>query len=378
MKKYIFTAILVLYLFANVYVFLGYSSIVVESSLAAKVLFTLIAVILTFSILLFFAIGKRIPVYLASVLYKVGTGWFMLIIQAFLLTVFFDLGRLVNGLFIHSNHWVFDSLSPQRGMLLIGGTLFIALLGHLNYLQKKRVALNLTVDKELPNDLKIVVLTDMHMGYAIENKELGSWVKLVNKEKADFILVAGDLIDVSLLPLQYYQLDNVLKQFESKYGTFACVGNHEYLSGIERSIEFLKSAGITILRDSVAHFEDLNLTIIGRDDKTNLKRKKMSVLVENIKENNVNILLDHQPYHLEEAAENKIDLQFSGHTHRGQVWPISWITDRLFENSYGYSKKDNTQYYVSSGIGIWGGRYRVGTKSEYVVVNLKGKNSKKK
>lgn len=377
MKKYIFTAILLLYLVANVYVFYGYSSIVMEASIAAKVFFTLIGVLLTFSILLFFAVGKRIPVYLASALYKVGTGWFMLIIQAFFLAVFFDFLRLMNVLFMHSNHWVFDNMSPQRGMLLIGGTLLIALLGHLNYLQKKRVELNLDVDKELPRDLKIVVLTDMHMGYAIENKELSNWVKLINKEKADFILVAGDLIDVSLLPLQYYQLDKVLKQFESTYGTFACVGNHEYLSGIERSIEFLKSADITILRDSVIHFDDLNISIIGRDDKTNLKRKKMSTLVESIKDNTVNILLDHQPYQLEEAAKNKIDLQFSGHTHRGQVWPISWITDRLFENSYGYSKKDNTQYYVSSGIGIWGGRYRVGTKSEYVVVNLRGKNSKK-
>lgn len=373
MKKYIFAAILLLYLVGNSYVFYSYFPIVANTTTEVQILFVLLALILTFSILLFFAIGKRIPVYLASSLYKVGTGWFMLIIQAFLLTAVLDLARLANTLFIHSNSWFFDASSPKRGALLVGATLLVAFLGHINYLKKRRVELNLKVDKELPKDLKIVLLTDMHLGYAIENKELKSWVNLVNKEQADLVLIAGDIIDVSLLPLHYFQLNKVLKQFKSKYGTYACVGNHEYLSGIERSIEFLKSSDITILRDKVISLDDLHINLVGRDDKTNLKRKSLAKVVEGINGEYVNILLDHQPYNLEGATENKIDLQFSGHTHRGQMWPISWITDRLFENSYGYSRKGDTQYYVSSGLGIWGGRYRVGTRSEYVVVNVEGR-----
>ncbi len=372
MKKYIFTAILLLYLIGNSYVFYSYSPIVANATTEVQILFVLLALILTFSVLLFFAIGKRIPVYLASSLYKVGTGWFMLIIQAFLITAVLDLARVVNTLFIHSDSWFFDASSPKRGALLVVATLFVALLGHVNYLKKRRVELNLKVDKKLPKDLKIVLLTDMHLGYAIENKELKSWVSLVNNEYPDLVLIAGDIIDVSLLPLQYFQLNKVLKQFNSKYGTYACVGNHEYLAGIERSIEFLKSADITILRDRVVSLDDLHINLVGRDDKTNLKRKSLSKVVEGINREYLNILLDHQPYNLEGATENKIDLQFSGHTHRGQVWPISWITDRLFENSYGYLRKGDTQYYVSSGIGIWGGRYRVGTRSEYVVINVEG------
>jgi predicted MPP superfamily phosphohydrolase len=82
------------------------------------------------------------------------------------------------------------------------------------------------------------------------------------------------------------------------------------------------------------------------------------------------ILLDHQPYHLEEAEQAGIDFQLSGHTHRGQVWPISWITDHIYECSWGSHQRGNTQYYVSSGIGIWGGKYRIGTQSEYVVATI--------
>ena len=82
------------------------------------------------------------------------------------------------------------------------------------------------------------------------------------------------------------------------------------------------------------------------------------------------ILLDHQPYNLEEASLINIDLQLSGHTHHGQVWPLNWVTDAIYECSYGYYKKDRTEYYVSSGLGIWGGKFRIGTSSEYVVIQI--------
>lgn len=79
------------------------------------------------------------------------------------------------------------------------------------------------------------------------------------------------------------------------------------------------------------------------------------------------------PYHLEEAEQNGIDFQFSGHTHHGQVWPVSWITDALYEKAYGSLQKGNTQYYISSGLGIWGGKFRIGTQSEYVVLTIEHK-----
>jgi predicted MPP superfamily phosphohydrolase len=82
------------------------------------------------------------------------------------------------------------------------------------------------------------------------------------------------------------------------------------------------------------------------------------------------ILLDHQPYNLDRAEAADIDFQLSGHTHRGQVWPISWITDHIYECSWGNHQRGNTRYYVSSGIGIWGGKFRIGTQSEYVVANI--------
>jgi hypothetical protein len=83
------------------------------------------------------------------------------------------------------------------------------------------------------------------------------------------------------------------------------------------------------------------------------------------------ILLDHQPYNLDRAEQAGADFQLSGHTHRGQVWPISWITDHVYECSWGSYQRGNTRYYVSSGIGLWGGKFRIGTQSEYVVAVIR-------
>ena len=82
------------------------------------------------------------------------------------------------------------------------------------------------------------------------------------------------------------------------------------------------------------------------------------------------VLLDHQPYHLEEAEAAGIDFQFSGHTHHGQIWPGNWVTDAMYEKAFGPHRRGATRYYVSSGLGIWGGKFRIGTRSEYIVLKL--------
>jgi len=99
-------------------------------------------------------------------------------------------------------------------------------------------------------------------------------------------------------------------------------------------------------------------------------RQSVKFLTQGTDTKRYTILLDHQPYGLEEAEHNGIDLQLSGHTHRGQVWPLNWVTQAMYECDYGSWRRGKTEYYVSSGIGIWGGKFRIGTSSEYVVINL--------
>ncbi len=197
---------------------------------------------------------------------------------------------------------------------------------------------------------------------------------LINAEQPDLVLIAGDIIDISVRPLLEERVAVEFHRLQAP--VYACLGNHEYYSGEPLAQQFYHEAGITLLCDSVARVG--NLCIIGRDDRTNKRRKPLREIMKRANltvdgkygTNEFTILLDHQPYSLEEAELNGIDFQFSGHTHHGQVWPASWITNVMYENAYGWLRKGNTQYYVSSGMGIWGGKFRIGTQSEYVVLNV--------
>ena len=139
----------------------------------------------------------------------------------------------------------------------------------------------------------------------------------------------------------------------------------------EKAKEFFKKAGIRLLQDEALLLQKYGLLIVGRDDRFNKSRKTLPQLIEGYETDSLyTIVLDHQPYHLEEAEKSGIDLQLSGHTHDGQVWPLNYITDLMYENSHGFSRRGETNYYVSSGMGIWGGKFRIGTRSEYVVITI--------
>ena len=210
------------------------------------------------------------------------------------------------------------------------------------------------------------MLTDLHLGYHNRRAEFSRWVDMLNAEKPDLILIGGDIIDISVHPLLE---ENVAEEFRRLTApVYACLGNHEYYSGDINAEKFYREAGIHLLKDSVATV--LGINIIGRDDRTNLRRASVETLIKKTDTSKFTILLDHQPYHLEEAEKAGIDFQLSGHTHYGQVWPISWIEDAIYENAYGPLTKGKTRYFVTSGIGIWGGKFRIGTRSEYLVATI--------
>jgi predicted MPP superfamily phosphohydrolase len=217
--------------------------------------------------------------------------------------------------------------------------------------------------------MKLVLASDLHLGYHNPRHELARWVDLMNAEHADAILIAGDIIDMSMRPLVEEQMAEEFRRLNAP--VYACLGNHEYYSGEPDAQRFYQEAGIHLLQDAATTVGDL--CIIGRDDRTNQHRKSLGKIMaetsDSLKQKYM-ILLDHQPYHLEQAERQGIDFQFSGHTHYGQVWPISWITDMVYECAFGAHQRGRTQYYVSSGLGIWGGKYRIGTRSEYVVATI--------
>ena len=306
---------------------------------------------------------EKMPLGLASAVYQIGTSMIFILLYLVMIFILLDILRLVHLLpstYFHEN-WA-------ATLSITGFLIVIFAWGNIHYNNKVRVPMELSTDKPLAKDYKIVMMSDLHLGYHNRRAEFARWVDKVNAEHPDLILIAGDIVDKSIRPLME---ENVAEEFHRlEAPVYACLGNHEFFSSKPKAKEFMAAAGIHLLQDSCVSIDSC-IYLIGRDDRMNPSRKTLKDLLANAPKNQYTIVLDHQPYHLEETAECGIDFQLSGHTHRGQVWPISWITDALYECSWGPYQRDHTHYYISSGIGLWGGKFRIGTQSEYVVATLK-------
>ena len=319
-------------------------------------------------LLLFLSVARKfdtLPLSLAQWSYEIGTSSIMVMLYLVMLFLVLDLGRLM--------HLVPRSLvyhNWQSALAIFVMIFGIFLYGNLHYKNKVRVPLELKSSKPLPREYRVVMLSDLHLGYHNPRQEFARWVDMINAEKPDFILIAGDIIDGSMRPLLEEKMAEEFHRLKAP--VYACLGNHEYYAGEPRAQQFYKDAGIHLLIDEAATI-DSSIVIVGRDDRTNMRRKPVKDLVNglvNVQSPYI-IVLDHQPYNLDRSEAAGVDFQLSGHTHRGQVWPISWITDHIYECSWGSHQRGSTQYYVSSGIGIWGGKFRIGTQSEYIVATIR-------
>ncbi len=305
----------------------------------------------------------RLPMPAASAVYMTGTTSLIVLLYSTLLFFVLDLlsvFRLLPPGFLKNN-------APVSAVM----TVFLAALllsGNICYHHKKRREILLTTDKAV-KDTRILMMSDCHLGYHIRRKELAGWVDMINRENPDLVLLAGDLVDRSVRPLIEDGMAAELRRIKAP--VFACPGNHEYYAGKGESAEFYSSAGITLLSDSAAEWR--GFTIAGRDDRTNPRRKSVGELLSGAGSSSYVILLDHQPWNLGEAARAGADFQLSGHTHHGQVFPVSLITDAVYEKACGEYSLGATRYFISSGMGIWGGKYRIGTRSEYAVATVKAR-----
>ena len=308
---------------------------------------------------------NRWPMGLARVTYEVGTSWLIILLYLFLAFLLLDVMRLcrvVQSAALHEN----GRLAAGLAITLVA--LFTYAYYHYN--DKKRVEMTITTTKDIGKDLKLVLVSDLHLGYHNTRGDLHRWIAMLKAENPDAILIGGDIIDGSCRPVEE---ENMAAEFRALHiPVIACLGNHDYYTGLSADMKFCKDAGIRVLRDEAASFDKLgNITIVGRDDRTNGQRNALGEILRGVDKSRFLLELDHQPYHLEEAEKNGVDFEFAGHTHYGQVWPISWITDAVYEDAFGPLVKWRTRYYVSSGLGIWGAKFRIGTQSEYLVLHIR-------
>jgi hypothetical protein len=308
----------------------------------------------------------------------VGSFWFAAFAYFTLAALLIDLFRLVNYVVPFFPAFITANIARTKGVLAIGvsSAVVIALVaGYFNAKHPRLKTLEIHIPKSADSlkSLSVAVASDIHLGTIIGNGRLNKIVDTINSLHADLVLFPGDIVDEDLAPVIKQNLGETLRTIKAKYGVFAVTGNHEYIGGVEEAYKYLMEHGIRVLRDEVVTVNG-NITLVGREDRSisqfaGKKRKPLSELTVNVDKRFPIIIMDHQPIGLNEAVDAGVDLQLSGHTHHGQLWPFGWITEAIYEVSWGYKKINQTHFYVSSGVGTWGPPVRLGNTPE--IINLR-------
>ncbi len=218
---------------------------------------------------------------------------------------------------------------------------------------------------------KIVLLTDIHLGRILGRSYAEDLVQRVNAIQPDLILIAGDVIDEKIFYVEQEDSLSALSKLQASRGSYISFGNHEYLDDPDRWQQMLESQGFTVLRDADTVVDGV-LKITGLND---FSHSRSALKLEQLAAHNsayYNILLDHQPRKMHEAAAAGYDLYLAGHTHTGQLFPNRYVTRRMYELDYGRKDFGSLTAVTSAGYGFWGPPVRTEAAPEIVVIELQG------
>lgn len=374
-----FVIFFILYSLINSYVFIrGWQALSYLPFL--KPVFIIIFLLFSFSYIFVKIFAEKLPQFLHDPLLWIGSFWFAFLLYFVLILFLIDIIRFAD----HFNHFLSGSLRHPSNLtkLYLGtGVILVVLLitaaGFINRtnFKIKTLDLNLSKKKSTLTELNVVMFSDLHLSPINDDIFLGEIVNKVNALNPDIILLPGDIVDDKAKLLKRSRIGESFKKLNPKYGIIACTGNHEFINGVETSVKFMEDYGINVLRDSVLKFGDA-FFVLGREDRsgnnfTRKRRKSLDEILSGISGELPTILLDHTPTGLNDAVENKIDLQLSGHTHNGQMFPLNFITKMIYEVSRGYLKKGDTQFYISSGVGTWGPPVKLSSDAEIINIRIK-------
>ena len=355
-----------------------------------KVPFAVVYLFMALSPVIAFLLPKSA---VAIVIRRISTYWIGIMLYSLLYVVLFDLLRLIAK---HTK--LKNTLLFSRGSVISIGSVVVAcavatcLYGIFNARNIKVNEYSVTVNKSCGSDkhLKAVLVADLHMGYAIGVDHITNMVEKINQQDADIVIIAGDIFDNS-----YDGMDDPegikaqLRSIKGKYGVYAVYGNHDIdekiLMGFtfdwggkqlhsEKMTNFMKECNIKLINDESVLINDEFYLVGRRDtDKPGTEdgtRAEISELTKDLDKTKPIFVLSHEPDELQKTADAGADIDFSGHTHDGQLFPGNLTIGLFWENPCGMIKKDNMYSIVTSGVGVYGTFMRVGTDAEICSVDI--------
>jgi len=382
-----FTIFFTVYTALNYYIFIrGWQAL--HTLPVFKPFYVVFFIIIAYGYIIVKVLHKYLHPLAYDIILGAGAIWFAFLIYFILFILGLDLIRLLESFFHFLPKFIYSNYEQTKKIIAIVIIALVSLIVFLGNLNKRDITIK-TLDLTLPkgngklNELNVVMASDLHLSPIDGERLLSKIVDKINSLNPDVILFAGDIVDDKAQILKERGIGESFKRLNAKYGIYSITGNHEFINDVEPSVVFAEEYGMKVLRDAY-ELVDSSFYVIGREDVamkqfTGKERKSLEQIVSSINSDYPKILLDHTPVKLEQAEKNGIDLQFSGHTHHGQIWPGNIITNLIYKVSWGYKlvksgsdgKKGKTHYYVTSGAGTWGPPVRTGSKSEIVCIKLK-------
>lgn len=366
--------IIFMFIFLNYYICNKIFSILSNFIKLNKLFFYIIYFFISFSYFFNIMFASTLSTFMNKLTLYIGIYYLAIIPYIFIFSVLYDLLKLIN----HSlKNKVNNKLISTFCMITFLSTIIIGFYNaNTPYINTYNIESRKLTSTE---NVNIVLLSDIHLGDYIGNKQITKLVNKVNELNPDIILIAGDLIDSNLKPFESNEMYKELGNLKSSYGTYFALGNHDiYTKEMDKITNMLSNENIIVLRDDYTLVNN-KFYIIGRNDFEIANfynpRKNLSDITKNIDFNKPTIVIDHNPKYLYDSVNNNIDLQVSGHTHKGQMFPFNLVIKNLYDLDHGFKNIDGLNLVVSSGYGTWGPPIRLGSRSEIVQINLNGLNN---
>ena len=315
-----------------------------------------------------------------NIFFIIGSCWIAIMLYGFLMSFAIDIFRIIGWAGKIKPNFIYDNYMLAKAFIFGAFCIIVSIIfgvGFSKALHPRITHLEISIDKQAGhlNKLRAVMISDLHLGHIHGDKFLTRVVDIINQQNPDIVFLAGDIYDGAIAPVIDNDLGANFNKLKTKYGVYFAIGNHEYLGarqmtdGLEKAVEYLISRGVQPLLDTV-ELIDGSFYVAGRKDKTDIERKSIPEILNDADNSLPLIILDHQPFNLHEAEQAEIDLQLSGHTHHGQMFPLNYLISRMYEKDWGFLQKNKTHYYISCGVGTWGPPIRTAGFSEIVVIDI--------
>lgn len=307
-----------------------------------------------------------------QVMYTISTYLLPFYLYLFLSVLLFDLFLLLNlttGILSTETRKKYSfRVIVLSVMILLSAGVVVGGAINLNTIQVSKYEIEVPRRNSVLDHLRVAFVADIHIQQNTSVRFIEQFVGKANALQPDIMLFGGDIVEGRSEDGATLEVESAIRNIKTKYGSFAVLGNHES-HGENEKHGFFKRAGMVLLCDTIVKI-DSSFYLVGRYDDRYRKRKPTSELLSNTTHDLPILMMDHRPTELQETSHTAVDVQFSGHTHNGQLFPLNFIIHRMYELSWGYRKIRDSHFFVTSGLRLWGPPVKTAGKSEIILVDI--------